>query len=248
MDKKTEDLSEEQKRLLQQDLELWVSADNVWKADDARWEELWIKYYQWDRIKIRFMDSKLDDQLEVRSKMKLLKDGNWTWDEIDPKLIPFRDAMEHYFPSEATDHVAQMIWMEDEYYKWTFRTKRKFDLIPPFVKPGTPISADICNLYAETRESYIAGQFMAAVALCRAVVECCIRKKLRKESRDEFNLKESLGNLSRLNMITHETYTIADEIRLRANKILHSGAPLNEKEALTFINETKIFIEEFYKK
>mgnify|MGYP003984648103 CR=1 FL=1 len=252
MVKKNEDLIEKQNRLMKQDGEMyaWISAsqEQKWDGVDDRWEELWVKYYQWDRINIRFMNPRVEDVLGVRSKMEIMQEGDWPLGKIDPVLIPFRDAMVNHFPNDALHGVAQDIWMEDEYYKWTFIVKRKFDLIPPFVKPGTPISEDICDLYAETRASYVAGQFRAAVALCRTVIECCIRKKLRKGSRDEFILKDSLNALVNLKLITQETFSIAEDIRLRANKILHYGAPLNEKQALTFINDTKTFIEEFYKK
>jgi len=252
MKKKPEGLIEKQNRLMKQDGEMyaWISTsqDQKWDGFDDRWEELWIKYCQWDRINIRFMDHRAEEVLGVRSKMKIMLEEAWSFGKIDPVLIPFRDAMVNYFPNDALHPVAQAIWMEDEYYKWTFIVNRKFDLIPPFVKPGTPISEDICDLYAETRESYVAGQFRAAVALCRTVIECCIRKKLRKGSRDEFILKDSLNALVNLKLITQEVFSIAEDIRLRANKILHYGAPINEKEALIFLNDIKTFIEEFYKK
>jgi hypothetical protein len=247
MNKKNEDLDKEYENLIKQDMEMWaiVLSAQDYKVDDLLWEDIWIKYYEWDRIKIRFTDPKHEKFFQIKEKMGALKAGAWK-KTTDPNLIAFRNAMEKNFPVNESD--AYEIWMNDEYYKWTFKVKRLFDLIPPFIKKEVSIPLNICTLYSETRECYIAGNFRACIALSRSVLECCIKNRWDRKKDKEWTLGKALNNLLRIGNISHELYSIGDNINNKANDILHQGLSANEEEALYFIDATKDFIEEFYKK
>ena len=147
MNKINEDPNKEQENLIKQDIEMWATALSAqdYKVDDLIWEDIWIKYYEWDRIKIRFTGLKHEKFLQIKEKMGALKDGVWK-KTTDPNLIAFRNAMEKHFPVNGSDHVGYQIWMHDEYYKWTFKVKRLFDLIPPFVTREVSIPLNICTL------------------------------------------------------------------------------------------------------
>ena len=248
MDKKNDALNQEQEKLIKQDREMWATAlvAQDYKVDDPRWEDIWIEFYKWDRIKIRFMDPKDEKFLQIKKKMELLRDGAWE-KTTDPNLIAFRNAMEKHFPNEVNDHMANLIWMHDEYNKWTFRAKRLFDLTPPFVKKTIRIPKNICALYTETRECYISGHFRAAIALSRSVVECCIKDKWKKMDDKKWGAGTALHHELKLGT-THDLNSLADDIILWANDILHKASSANEKNALKCIDKTKSFIEKFYEK
>ena len=154
--------------------------------------------------------------------------------------------MEKHIPLNGND--ALQIWMDHEYYKWTFKVKRVFDLVPPFINKAISIPQNICDLYSETRECYIAGNFRASIALSRSVLECCIKSKWNINPKREFKLGKKLQDLLRIGNLSRDLYYIADDINIKANEILHQGLPVDEKKALEFLDDTKNFIEGFHKK
>jgi len=248
---KNNEIFEEQQNLLKQDAEMFflgLDAVELYKADDySAWMDIWEKFYEWDRTKIRFRDPKIKF-LKTQKLMSLISNPSYWRKTTDPEFIAFRKVLDDHYPSNPSDDVAMHIWMEVEFYKWTFKVKRLFDIVPPIVKNTVSIPKNICDLYSETRECYISGNFRASIVLSRSVVECCIKDKWNKSYDREWSLGKALNNLLRIGNISHELYSIGDEINNKANNILHQAGPANEVESLVLIDETKDFIEGFYKK
>jgi hypothetical protein len=252
MTKKNDEFKKEQELLLQKDKEMYVlgaKLTDIIEADDPFWMDVWEKFYEWDRTKIRFREPKELKTLKTKKLMPLINASSYSYWEnaTDPEFTTFRKILDEHYPDDPHSSVAMHIWIEVEYWKWTFKLKRLFDLTPPFVKNTISIPKNIRDLYSETRESYISGNYRASIVLSRAVIECCIKDKWNKTDDREWSLGKSLSNLRRIGNISNDLYNIGDDINIRANKILHQADSANEKQALLLIDETKTFIEEFYK-
>ena len=217
------------------------------EADHHIWSDIWEKFYVWDRTKIRFIDPREFKRSKTKKLMSLLEASSYWTNTTDPEFIAFRKIMDDHWPDDPHESVAMHIWIEVEYWKWTFKLKRLFDLTPPFMKNTISLPKKIRDLYSESRECYISGNFRASIVLSRAVIECCIKDKWNKFYDREWSTGKALSNLLRIGNISQELYSIGENINFRANNILHQADRANEDEALLSINETKIFIEEFYK-
>jgi antitoxin component YwqK of YwqJK toxin-antitoxin module len=126
--------------------------------------------------------------------------------------------------------------------------KRYFSLIPPFVSVENEIPEKVKELYAETRRCYVFGQFRAAVALSRSVIEVSLKDRLKVGTiNQDWSAGNCLTTALQNKIINQELYIIGDDINVKANKILHAGADLSEEEALYFLDKAKTYIELFYK-
>jgi hypothetical protein len=250
MSKQNDEFKEEQELLLQKDKEMYFLAAKVTdylKADNPFWIDVWEKFYKWDRTKIRFRDPSELKTSKTDKLMPLISGHSYWTNKTDPEFIAFRKILDDHYPEDPGDNVAMHIWMEVEFYKWTYKLYRLFNIVPPVVKSTVSIPKNICDLYSETRESYISGNFRASIVLSRAVIECCIKDKWSKLYDREWSIGKALSNLLRIGNISQELYSIGDDINFRANKILHQAESANEDDALLLIDETKTFIEKFYK-
>jgi hypothetical protein len=126
--------------------------------------------------------------------------------------------------------------------------KRYFSLIPPFVSVNKEIPEKVKELFAETRRCYVFGQFRAAVALSRSVIEVSLKDRLKVGTiNQDWSAGNCLTTALQNSIINQELYIIGDDINVKANKILHAGADLSEEEALYFLNNAKKYIELLYK-
>jgi len=62
-----------------------------------------------------------------------------------------------------------------------------YKLKPPYVRPGTKIPQGIKNIYHESRWCFVYGQYSAAIALTRTVIETILKHK--------FNLEGDLNDI-----------------------------------------------------
>jgi len=123
-----------------------------------------------------------------------------------------------------------------------------YKLIPPYIDSCVKIPEHIKKLYAESRWCYVLQNYCAAVTLCRSILELSIKHKFG------YDRDSSIGSVSRYldtaferKIISETAYDIAKDVILRANKVLHSGKIIREKQALDVVEKTKVFFEEIFR-
>lgn len=117
-----------------------------------------------------------------------------------------------------------------------------YKLIPPYVKVGSKIPEGIRNIYHESRWCFVYGQYSAAVAMCRTIIEAVLKAKYSLMG----DLSEIIEIAKQRGLIDKNTAWNANKVRLFANKILHKAEPATETMAKDAIDHTLVFMEEIY--
>lgn len=117
-----------------------------------------------------------------------------------------------------------------------------YKLKPPYVRTGTKIPQGIKNIYHESRWCFVYGQYSAAIALSRTVIDTILKHK--------FNFEGDLNNIIDLarekRFISQKAARNAHKVRMLANKILHKANVANENQAENSLDHILHFIEEIY--
>ena len=117
-----------------------------------------------------------------------------------------------------------------------------YKLKPPYVKTGTKIPQGIKNICHESRWCFVYGQYSAAIALSRTVIETVLKH--------EFNLEGDLNNIIDLacekKLISEKAKWNAHGIRRLSNKILHKANVATLNQAKNSLDHILDFIEEIY--
>jgi hypothetical protein len=138
----------------------------------------------------------------------------------------------------------------DQFYCWDL-----LKAIPAIVKRTVKLShvtlsgmSDSDFVYLrEAAKCYILGLPEAAVALARAALEDCVRKKVAKFSGKkavaEQDLKDLIDDLARTKSLSREGRTRADKVRIAGNEVLHDQAA-RSPDALAVIEDARAAILE----
>ena len=121
-------------------------------------------------------------------------------------------------------------------------TRRYYQLIPPYVKSGTIIPEGIKNIYHESRWCFVYGQYSAAVAMCRTIIEAVLKQKFHLDGK----LDEIINTAKERRLIDGSIKWNANRVRILANKILHCAKPVSEKDAKDAIDYVLVFLEKIY--
>lgn len=117
-----------------------------------------------------------------------------------------------------------------------------YKLKPPYVRTGTKIPQGIKNIYHESRWCFVYGQYSAAIALSRTVIDTILKHN--------FNFEGDLITIIDLALekrfISQKAARKAHKVRMLANKILHNANVATEKEAKDSLDHILDFIEEIY--
>lgn len=117
-----------------------------------------------------------------------------------------------------------------------------YKLKPPYVKTGTKIPQGIKNICHESRWCFVYGQYSAAIALSRTVIETVLKH--------EFNLEGDLNDIIDLacekKFISEKAVWNAHGIRRLSNKILHKANVATQNQAKNSLDHILDFIEEIY--
>ena len=117
-----------------------------------------------------------------------------------------------------------------------------YKLKPPYVKTGTKIPQGIKNICHESRWCFVYGQYSAAIALSRTVIETVLKH--------EFNLAGDLNDIIDLacekKLISEKATWNAHGIRRLSNKILHKANVATQNQAKNSLDRILDFIEEIY--
>jgi len=117
-----------------------------------------------------------------------------------------------------------------------------YKLKPPYVKTGTKIPQGIKNICHESRWCFVYGQYSAAIALSRTVIETVLKH--------EFNLEGDLNDIINLacekKLISEKAKWNAHGIRRLSNKILHKADVATQNQAKNSLDHILDFIEEIY--
>ena len=196
----------------------------------------------WDRLNIRvgafsFSKPMLQDATKMLDNFS--EDFAKSWLDSNNKLF-FSDSEEEMSQTYAE-------WSEYILGDWKSHMPRYRKLFPPFVKEGVVIPSKIKDSYAETRRTYVYGQFKSSVALSRAVIEVALKEKVGLSKYDpSWTAGKTLTQFLDKKIINKITYDTADDIIVRADAILHRGAGITEEECIYLLNKTKDFIEAIY--
>jgi hypothetical protein len=119
-----------------------------------------------------------------------------------------------------------------------------FKLIPPFVRQGTKIPANFKNLYAESRLCFAFGQYSAAIALSRAIIEIALRNRigLSEESR-RWTAGVILEKAREIKIVDINIAWISEKVIRTADNILHRARTATERECLNALDHTKEVLE-----
>jgi len=125
--------------------------------------------------------------------------------------------------------------------------KNYFDLYPPIVTQEVKIPHHVKKLFAESRLCFVYQNYCAAVSLSRAIMELAIKDKFG------YDKNESIGSTSKYldeafnkKLISSEVHKISKDVILKANKVMHSGKMVKQKQALDVVEKTKGFLENMY--
>jgi hypothetical protein len=199
--------------------------------------------FYWDRINIKNTIKEELPNYEVLSEyMKMIGTLFYT-----PDLRADEEKDDEY--NDRLEFVTGRWLDEHELGNIESHMKRYFTLIPPVVNVAIEIPEKVKELFAETRRCYVFGQFKASIALCRSVIEVSLKDSLKVGTiNKDWSAGKCLTTALQNKIIKdQELYAIGDDINIKANRILHGGADLSEEEALYFLNNTKKYIELFYK-
>jgi hypothetical protein len=197
------------------------------KQLEKRRAELLDKYMvfliELDRVRIReapYPMNHLVDFLQGHAYCSL--DINTAWDNYS------QDILDYHQDNELIDRGRFV--------------RNYFKLTPPYIKVGTRIPEGIQNIYHESRWCFVYGQYNAAVALCRTVIETVLRTKFHLYG----DLNEVIKTAKERRLISDKTQWHANGVRILANKILHQAETISEKEAKDAIGYILVFLQEIY--
>jgi hypothetical protein len=115
-------------------------------------------------------------------------------------------------------------------------------LKPPYVRTGTKIPQGIKNIYHESRWCFVYGQYSAAIALSRTVIDTILKHKFNFEG----DLITIIDLAREKRFISQKAAWNAHKVRMLANKILHNANVATEKQAKNSLDHILDFIEEIY--
>jgi len=202
--------------------------------------------------------------LSIEKKKRLEKELNETFEEyhlllIELDRINIRHTPENKVYVDLFRHIVKNdcdlneIW--DDYFTDILEIHEDGDLLnrgaflynyyklkPPYVKIGTELPKGIKNIYHESRWSFVYGQYSAAIALSRTVIEVILKHKFNLEG----NLNDIIDLAREKNIISKKAAWNAHKVRVLANKILHKANVATEKQAKNSLDHILDFIEEIY--
>ena len=117
-----------------------------------------------------------------------------------------------------------------------------YKLKPPYVKTGTKIPQGIKNIYHESRWCFVYGQYSAAIALSRTVIETMLKHKFNLEG----DLNDIIDSACEKRFISKKAAWNAHGVRRLSNKILHRANVATENQAKNSLDHILDFIEEIY--
>lgn len=117
-----------------------------------------------------------------------------------------------------------------------------YKLKPPYVRTGTKIPQGIKNIYHESRWCFVYGQYSAAIALSRTVIDTILKHKFNFEG----DLITIIDLAREKRFISQKAAWNAHKVRMLANKILHNANVATEKQAKNSLDHILDFIEEIY--
>ena len=97
-------------------------------------------------------------------------------------------------------------------------------------------------IYHESRWCFVYGQFSAAIALSRTVIEAILKQKFGLEG----NLNNIIDLAGKKKIINKEAAWNANKVRMFTNKILHGDNVATKNQAKISIDHVLDFIEEIY--
>jgi len=210
-------------------IKLVLSVDERKKLED-QWEELSRKLsttkIELDRIRIRETPHHraIIDMFRITTVHNPIKEEN------------FNEFWKNHYEEILDFH------MDNELLERGTFIRNYYKLIPPYVKVGTTIPEGIKNIYHESRWCFVYGQYNAAVAMCRTIIETVLKIKFHLSG----DLNDIIKNAKERCLISGRTKWNANRVRILANKILHRAESISEKEAKDAIGYTLVFLEEIY--
>lgn len=117
-----------------------------------------------------------------------------------------------------------------------------YKLKPPYVKTDTKIPQGIKNICHESRWCFVYGQYSAAIALSRTVIETVLKHEFNLEG----DLNDIIGLACEKKFISEKAAWNAHGIRRLSNKILHKANVATQNQAKNSLDHILDFIEEIY--
>lgn len=137
--------------------------------------------------------------------------------------------------------------LEREFLLQEKNIKQRFEQIEGlFVARKT--SKRIDELYGQAINCYIFyGNFDACCVICRGIIERTLREMCEQkfkvtDSCERFTLTQLIDRCSRYKILKEESKTLADDIKERGDKSIHSKQAAKEADAISSIKDTQKFL------
>ena len=138
----------------------------------------------------------------------------------------------------------------DEFHSWFSVPDyycRKLRIGPIVTSKSVP--SRLSEYFSEIREAYSFGLDKSCASLCRALLEICLLEKvsaIRKLKKKELLLSETTRLACIYHLIDDDLKDRANEVRLKANSILHRNQKSDEISVFEIVKNTVRIVEHLY--